>query len=216
MSDTRDYTAAIKSKGLDATGVTEQVARALYSRLGGRIMAIVELRVDARTDGTDGTHKVQLGITQVEPALDGHLSDHLRELTRTLYYNRQVASGDQPTLETEDGSEPTVDAVMAAGAQHRPHPYITSQLAIDNGDAGPICDVCGQLETDARHIASTSGVGDPFAVPHDDTDEPAESDLHEFIEGDEPDQCAECGRSAYDAEIHSVASTRRLASVKES
>lgn len=180
-----DYTAQIKSKGLDATGVTEDVVRGLYSKLGSHVMLICEARIDARSDGTDGSHKVQLSLTQVEPATDSNLDDHLRELTRTLHYNRQLDAG-QPTLDANE-NEPNVTDVLAAGARFRPHPYLTSQLALDQaGDNGPVCDVCGLLEDAAVHSA------DPAPSDEADTDaddlEDADNDELPTDEPDDEDQ----------------------------
>lgn len=182
-----DYTAQIKSKGLDATGVTEDVVRDLYSKLGSHIILIVEARVDARSDGTDGTHKVQLSLTQVEPATDANLTNHLRELMRTVYFNRQVDQG-QPTLDS-DGIEPKVEDVLAAGAKFRPHPYLTSQLALDDaGENGPICDVCGLIEAEPVHRSEPDDHVDD--TEDEDQDEPVDEDEEQSNE-DEPDDATE-------------------------
>lgn len=234
MTEPRDYTAHIARKGLDGTGVTEDIARSLYSRLDGHLMAIVELKVDGRADTADGSHKVALSVVRVEPAMDNNLSEHLRELTRTLYYNRQVANGDQPTLETPEGTEPTVDAVLSAGQQHRPHPYIASQLALEDD---PVCDVCGRTEDAGVHQAK-SGIADPFTVPTDEDEDQAddegpeeledesideENEPHEYVDDD--GSCRLCGRheggdgAAYHVLDEDPAdepeTTRHLASVKE-
>jgi len=100
MSDTH---AKIRAKGLDATGVTEDLADQMYRSKGAHYMAIVEIRVDETHENAEGKRKVDLILTQVEPSTSPTLDDHLRELTRTLYYNRQTAAGAQPVLETSDG-----------------------------------------------------------------------------------------------------------------
>lgn len=166
-----DYTAQIKAKGLESTGVTEEIARSLYNRLGSHMMFIVEGRVDARTEGTDGSHKVQLTLTQVEPATDDNLSDHLRELTRTLHYNRALDES-QPTLDGGDGINPTVGDAIAAGQRHRPHPFLPVDASNDNG----ICDVCGLVEIAGVHSTQDflpDDDGDPELDEQDDEDEPS-------------------------------------------
>lgn len=182
MSDT---TAKIRAKGLDATGVTEEIASQMYSRKGAHYMGIVEIKVDETHENAEGKRKVDLILTQVEPSTDRNLDEHLRELTRTLYYNRQTADGQQPTLETSDGIEPTVDAVIAANPGLKPHDYISSMLAVDDTENGPVCDVCGKTEADAiHHMPST----EPFKV---DVEEPAtagDPDVEEDPDGPEPDE----------------------------
>lgn len=111
-----DTTAKIRSKGLDATGVTEEIAQQLFAHKGKHFMAIVELKVDELHDKTDGKQRVDLVITQVEPAWDSpQLEDHLRELTRTMYYNRKVDDG-QPTLPDSGGPDPKIGDVIGQGA----------------------------------------------------------------------------------------------------
>lgn len=156
-----DTTAKIRAKGLDATGVTEEIASQMHSNKGGNYMAIVELRVDETHDKADGTHKVDLIITQVEPATDHHLEEHLRELTRTLYYNRGLRDPEQPTLDGA-GPERTTEDVLAAGAMHRPHPFLPVDAADDNG----ICDICGNVQTVGVHSTQE------LLVDLEDDDEP--------------------------------------------
>jgi hypothetical protein len=117
-----DTTAKIRSKGLDATGVTEELAEKLFAHKGKHLMAIVELKVDEIHDKTDGKQRVDLVITQVEPADDSTtegkmLEDHLRELTRTTYYNRKVAGGKdgQLALPDADGPDPKIGDVIDRG-----------------------------------------------------------------------------------------------------
>lgn len=132
-----DYTAKIRSKGLDATGVTEDLARKMYDNLGGHYLAIVELHVDDRHESADGKRKVDLVLSQVEPSTDHALDDHLRELTRALHYNRKLHSEDEdPHLEGFEDIEPKVADVLAHGKAalintgHDGEPRLFS----DNGD----------------------------------------------------------------------------------
>lgn len=169
MTDTHAH---IASKGCDATGITEDIAAELFQQVGRSIMAIVEIQVaDKSGPNLKGKRKVHMVLEQIEPAMDPSLDEHLRELTRTLFYNRKVDEG-QPTLDGDD-VEPKVADVLAAGARYRPHPYMTSQLAIDDSEAGPVCDVCGRIEDAAVHQAEQSD---------DDPDEPDEEEPD-----DEPD-----------------------------
>lgn len=166
-----DTTAKILPKGCENTGLTEEIASDLFRKVGSHFMAIVELEVVyPHGPNTDGKRRIDLRIKQVEPAMDSTLSEHLRELTRTLHYNRQVATHG-PTL--DGGEERTVDDVLAAGKKHEPHPYLASTLSIDD-DA--ICDVCGQVESAAVH-ADRDQLADPFAVTEpDDADEETEEE----------------------------------------
>ncbi len=190
-----DYTAQLKAKGLDATGVTEEIARDLYNRLGSHMMFIVEGRVDSRTEGTDGAHKVQLTLTMVEPATDDTLDDHLRELARTLHFNRAIDT-DQPMLDGGDGINPKVGDVIAAGHRHRPHPFLPVDAADDNG----ICDVCGLVDNAGVHstqdflpdVDDEADTDDPDAdeqddeEPADETDDPWSAPEHAGQAGPEP------------------------------
>lgn len=156
-----DTTAKILTKGCESTGLTEEIANDLFRKVGSHFMAIVELEVVyPHGPNTDGKRRIDLRLKQVEPAMDANLADHLRELTRTLYFNRQV---DQPL---NSGDEPSVDQVLAAGRKHEPHPYLASTLSTDD-DA--ICDVCGQVEGVPVH-ADRSALDDPFTVTEEDLD----------------------------------------------
>lgn len=111
-----DYTASIRRKGLDSTGVTEEVARKLYGNRGGYVMAIVELKVEQTHDDAEGNHGVDLTIQQCEPAMDAKLEEHLRDLTRAQHNQRKLHDEThQPTLGSADEIEPTVADVMRDG-----------------------------------------------------------------------------------------------------
>lgn len=176
-----DTTARIRAKGLDALGVTEDIANQLYARKGAHQMFIGEYRVDETHERADGTKKVDLVLTQVEPATDEQLAEHLRELTRVGYMNRQQANG-QLAIDQSLDDEPTVEQVMAAGQQHRPHPFLPVDATQDN----PICDVCGRLETAPVHSAQEV-LDDPDAEedPEDDGDQDDDA-VDEDEDEDEP------------------------------
>jgi hypothetical protein len=160
-----DTTAKIRSKGLEGTGFTEDLAASLFTRVGHSLKAIIELQVvDKHGPNLKGQRGIELVITQIEVASDSILEEHLREITYALYTNRDLQGH---TGTTTAGQERTVADVISSGAQHRPHPFLPVDAAEDN----PICDVCGTVEATAVH--STQDVLDG-----PDGDEPA---------GDDPD-----------------------------
>ncbi|WP_201300400.1 hypothetical protein, partial [Nocardioides sp. AX2bis] len=116
-----DHTARVRTKGLDGTGCTEELAAEMHSRRGAHYMAIVEVKVDAIHETSDGKRSVDLVITQFEPAaaqgpMADQLDSHLRNLTRTTYQNRALHADDQQLqIDTQDDLEPTVEQVVAAG-----------------------------------------------------------------------------------------------------
>lgn len=142
-----DYTAKIRAKGLDTTGVTETIAKAMYSNLGTYTMAIVEIRAEKRTDDSDGAHGVELVLTQVEPSTDPRLDEHLRGLTQALHTNRVLMSEDgQLSIDTTDDIAPKVSDVIAAGAALLPHGFDRDKKVKDD----MVC-TCGELEDHSLH-----------------------------------------------------------------
>lgn len=189
MTDPSDYTAKIRTKGLDATGVTEQLAGEMYRNKGRHYMAIVEVKVDETHEKADGTRKVDLILTQVEPATNGDFEEHLRELTRVGYLNRQRTDG-QMAIDESLGAERTVADVVASGRSHRPHPFLPDDAAKDT----PICDVCGGIEASAVH--STQDILDD-PEDHDQGDSQTTSDeAHEYEPGPD-DSCLHCGQAEH-------------------
>lgn len=88
------YTAKIRSKGLDGTGVTEDVAQAMYSKMGSATLAIVELEHVERHDKSNGDHMVHLTIGFCEPVVGGEIEDTVRALVRSMYHDRRAEQGD--------------------------------------------------------------------------------------------------------------------------
>lgn len=154
-----DTTAKVRAKGLDSTGVTEDIANAMYAHKGKHYMAVVEVVVDERHEKAEGKKRVDLVIEQFEPALDDNLSEHLRELTRGLYAARAQADGQQAI---DDSLTPDIDAAVKAGALHELHPFLPTDAAADN----PTCEVCGRGETDSIHVSRDAFV-DPFEIPQE-------------------------------------------------
>ena len=153
-----DTTAKVRAKGLDATGVTEEIAEKMYAHKGKHYMAIVEVMVDERHDKAGGKKRVDLVIEQFEPAIDTDLADHLRELTRTLYANRAQADG-QAAI--DDSLTPDLKDAVAAGRQHAPHPFLPTDAADEFGS----CEICGLADTAAPHRAyAVQEQANPFEV----------------------------------------------------
>jgi len=119
MTEKHDYTATIRGKGLDGTGVTEDIAKTMYHTKGKRTLAIVELVHKRQVDDEDTGRKVELAISLLEPSTSPELDDYLRNLTKTMHQNRVLKSQDeQLQIDTLDDVEPTVEQVIAAGQQH--------------------------------------------------------------------------------------------------
>ena len=179
-------TAKIASKGTSNTGITEDLAKRCHDQLGRKVLAVVELVAEARAEKRNGDESVSLSILTIEPAPNSTTEEHLRNLARSFHYERQLAAGEAPTLDYENGStEPNVADVLAAGARHEPHPYISSSLAIDDSELGPVCDICGQHEGAAVH-ADRTALNDPFAVATgDDKDEPDDAEPDDLDFGDD-------------------------------
>ncbi|HEY1117705.1 MAG TPA: hypothetical protein VGE43_08370 [Acidimicrobiales bacterium] len=182
-----DTTAKIRAKGCDATGLTEDIASDMYRNKGRRYMAIVELKVEETHEKADGNRKVDLVMTMVEPAEDSNLDEHLRELTRTLHFNRGL---DGHTGTTTEGQERTVADVMASGQHFRPHPFLPVDASQDN----PICDVCGSVEASAQHSQQdvldqpdTDDEDVAAAIDEAYADEPEHEDLSQDAAAGEPD-----------------------------
>lgn len=188
-----DTTAKIQGKGLDGTGFTEDLAASLFDRVGHNLKAIVELQVvDKHGPNLKGQRGITLVITKLEVADDTILEEHLRELSRTLYLNRQHDK-DQPSLDGGDGINPKVGDVIQAGVRHRPHPFLPVDAADDNG----ICDVCGLIDSAGVHSTQdflpTGDDTDPDKGVEDGgpdvdalTDEPAETEIVD--EDSDPDE----------------------------
>jgi len=158
MTDKKPYLAKLKSRGLDGTGVTENIARQLVLAKGRRYMALVEVEVHTIHDNPEQMI-ADLAVEQFWPVVDdSSLDEHLREITAALYARRGSADGDEEL--DLDGPAPKVSDVLKAGARHRPHPYITSGLSVDDDAA---CDVCGLREDAAQHQRAAGPADDPDA-----------------------------------------------------
>lgn len=214
-----DLTAKIAAKGCTNTGLTEDlIARLHDAPLGRKVVAVVELATESRTEKRDGKEAVTLSILTLEPATDAQTEDHLREVARALHKNRHLTGGDPAQGRLNVGDEPSVGEVLAAGAKLRPHPFLPDDAANEN----PICDVCGSIEASAVHslqVALDDQLAD--ADQDDDTDDAVDPDLdtgnddtdsddldeedepHAFVSDDDTDCCRLCGRFEADGQgIH--------------
>lgn len=121
MTESRKHTAHINRKGLDATGVTEDHARAMASHLGGHTMLIVEARHHAVLTDAEGKQSVVLVLTNVEP-VPAHLEDRVRDFQRALYRQRPDQEGQAVLRGTADETSPDdaaagLDAVVERDAE---------------------------------------------------------------------------------------------------
>jgi hypothetical protein len=158
-TEKHEYTAAIRRKGLDNTGVTEDLAKAMFHSLGRSTLAIVELEHKRKIDDDDTGRQVELVLKMVEPSTDANLDSHLRELTRTMHQNRVLNSRDhQLQIETTDDLEPTLEQVIAAGEQHVAE--TDDQLPDPDEDAGP----AEEPVVDDQWEYDTPEPADPFAT----------------------------------------------------
>lgn len=82
--------AKIAAANLKDTGVTPDLARKMWDKLGSRHIAVVELVVDERNEDVGDTRGVKLTVTSIEVAGDKDLQEHMRELQRAIYMGRQA------------------------------------------------------------------------------------------------------------------------------
>lgn len=152
--------AKIRAKGLNATGVTEDIITKLADAEGGHMVAVVELKVDEVHKKVDGDRRVDLVITQCEPAPDQQTIDHLRNLQRSFYYERKLHSEDeQLTIETRDDLEPTVEQVLAAGKHFE---ATTDEPLPDPTDEEPEAEP--EPERSEEDLQPAGTVPDPFTT----------------------------------------------------
>lgn len=105
MAEHKQFTAKIRSKGLDSTGVTEDHARNMAVSLGRHTLAIVDLTHTTTTTDADGHTQVALVIDQCEP-VPAHLEERVREFQRALYRTRPEVAGQAALTGVADGPTP--------------------------------------------------------------------------------------------------------------
>lgn len=119
MTEPLKYAAKMAAKGLDTTGVTEDHARAMVSRLmsgsAGHYLFVVEGKAAKVITDSEGNQQVVLTLTQVEP-VPYEQEETVREFMRALYRSRPDQQGQAVLRGTDDG--PTVaDAAAGLSAQ---------------------------------------------------------------------------------------------------
>ena len=178
-----DTTAQIAAKGCQSTGITEDLAIKLHDQLGKKVMAVVELVAEARSEKKDGKQKVVLSILSVEPATENIAEDHLRNFQRAMFMNRRLHSEEeQPTLDTGDDVEPTVADVIAHAD--------TALLGVGPDGEPRLWD--GNNPDEDLNESQGNDQGDGSELPH------------EFIEGTIAGICALCELGT-GAELHLAA-----------
>lgn len=170
-----DITAQIAGKGCNATGITEDLAKKLHDQLGRKVVAVVELVSEDRSEKRNGKEKVTLSILTIEPAPNAATEDHLRELARAFHYERKLSEDGPQLMEPGDGPAPSVSDVLQHGK---------GVLTVDD-------------DGEARLFGDNDDL-DAFPEPDDSALEP-----HTFLEGSIDDICAECEEPRADA-IHTV------------
>lgn len=114
MTEQLKYRAKINSKGLDNTGVTEDHARSMASRLGSHHLFIVEGKAAKLVIDDDGNQQVAIVLTGVEP-VPAEQEDTVREFMRALYRTRPEVQGQEVLKGTSDGPS-VADAASALSA----------------------------------------------------------------------------------------------------
>lgn len=93
------------AKLTDQNGIDEDAAAKMFTHLGSKRMAIVELQVSERTEGATDSHVVKLAVIHLELVPDGKPADTARDWAKAIYKARQPAP-----LDPEFGEE-TADQV---------------------------------------------------------------------------------------------------------
>lgn len=153
--------AKVKARGLDGTGVTEDVARKLFSMVGSgnALVAIVEIEPVTQINDATGDHQVVCTLGFVEVAEVGSRSeDVLREFARGLYRDRRVSAGE-------------LEGTGASGERQTDDIATEADSLIDKGQdpGGTDGDGEGGIwkgDTDESAVAPGPGAADPAFEPH--------------------------------------------------
>lgn len=173
--DKADYTGQINAKKLGPTGITETIIGRHHRAETGNLVVVASISVSAISKNVqDGTGTVNYVIDDLEVAPEIAV-DHIRNLISQFNYERRLETQGPTLLDADGTAKPRTEEVVAAGQKFEPHPYLASTLSTDDTENGPVCDVCGQLETAAVHADRTALV-DPFATSADAVDEPGDQD----------------------------------------
>lgn len=116
MSEPLDYSARLKAKGLDGTGVTEDVAKAMSRTLGKHTILIVEVKHDELVQKADGGRQVKLAATHVQVVTEAQ-EPVLRRLMAARHHETDPVANGQGVL-TGTGEQESSDDVTAELARH--------------------------------------------------------------------------------------------------
>lgn len=177
-----DTTAQIAAKGCASTGITEQLAEQLHNQLGRKVVAVVELVSEARSERRDGKEKVSLSILTIEPAPTPETEDHLRELARAFHYERKLTEDGPQLLGPDDGPEPKVSDVLTRGkgvlgTSDDGEPRLITDDDLDGDDGGDSDEQTDEFllsndpETDTAEAWVDSQHGDEPEAPDQDEDQ---------------------------------------------
>lgn len=113
MTDTKGN---IRARKLGNTGITEDILTRIANAKGGRVLAIVDLKVAFHGEDDDSNRKVALVIDQIEPVIDGKLNgaivDHVRDIQAALHRNRMLAeNGPQLPLDGQPTAPSTAEVL---------------------------------------------------------------------------------------------------------
>lgn len=163
MTEKQEYTASVRRKGLENTGVTPDIAKKMYGTQGRTTVAIVELRHKRQINDDDTGRSVELVIEALEPSQDDKLDEHLRQLMRTMHQGRVLNSEDgQLAIDTQDDLEPSVEKIIAARqADTDPYTYVHAKGGRDKRGAETPCG----LKADADKTLTTHVDADQITCP---------------------------------------------------
>lgn len=112
MSDNPlDYKAFLARKGLDGTGVDENLAREMSNNRGSHTLLIIDARHEEVTIGDKGT-TVKLIATNVQPVPSEH-EDTVREFMRAIHRNNPAQRGQAALTGVDEGAPSLTDTANA-------------------------------------------------------------------------------------------------------
>ena len=170
-----ETTAKIRAKGLATTGVSEDLAQHMFNQGAGQYhMAIVELMtVEPHGPTAEGKRRIDLVLTQVEPATTIEAERVLRDLARAIAMARRVEDG-QLTL---DGTNNPQEALTAATA--------AAEAYVQRDEDGKVTGVWDGDPDGGTEVTEESPWGDGEPEPEDSEpeEEPAHANVVTFSGG---------------------------------
>lgn len=201
-----ETTAKVRAKGLNATGFTETLAtRYADQDLGQRFLAVVELKTEFVGEDAEGNRRLELIITQLEPAQNKDMEEHLRRLSRSAFYERKLKSSDQPLpIDGKDDLEPKVSEVLASGKylEEEPEPEPVPEDAAED-----VKEDAAEEEHPSEHDKEYDAHWEADREARDDQDA---TDLQEAVEAEHPGPTSD-----EDVTSSGIGDGRRLSSVPD-